>query len=143
MNKKKEIRVVIDSNWWVSFVIAKYKNQLLDVLLNDNIHIYTSEKLDDEIRNTLHSPKLSKYVRPDIREEFLLYYPSAVIVITVVSVVELCRDKKDDFLLALSQDAQADYLISGDIDLLVIKEFGCTKIVKLPEFISIIQDLGK
>lgn len=42
---------------------------------------------------------------------------------------------KDDFLLALARDADADYLISGDADLLTLGQFGRTKIMKLPDFI--------
>lgn len=44
MPKLKILKVVIDTNWWVSFVIKKYRNQLLQVLLNDRIEIYCSEE---------------------------------------------------------------------------------------------------
>ncbi len=54
--------------------------------------------------------------------------------VDVRSKVELCRDPKDNFLLALAKDGDADYLITGDADLLVLKEFEKTKIVTLAEF---------
>ena len=55
-------------------------------------------------------------------------------IIQVSSVVEICRDAKDNFLLALAKDSQADYLITVDADLLVIKKFEHTEIVTYTEF---------
>ena len=54
--------------------------------------------------------------------------------VEVHSVVDVCRDPKDNYLLALAKDSNADYLITGDTDLLVLKEFEKTKIVKLNDF---------
>jgi uncharacterized protein len=50
--------------------------------------------------------------------------------------VDVSRDKKDNYLLALSEASQADYLITGDKDLLVLKVSRGTKIVKMGEFLD-------
>lgn len=42
---------------------------------------------------------------------------------------------KDNYLLGLCIDGKADYLITGDADLLVLKQIGETKILTLNEFI--------
>ena len=57
-------------------------------------------------------------------------------IVTVKSKVDICRDKEDDFLLSLAKDGKADYLITGDKDLLTIEKFEKTKIVKLTDFRS-------
>jgi uncharacterized protein len=54
--------------------------------------------------------------------------------VNVVSSVDLCRDAKDNFLLALAKDGKADFLITGDADLLVIKRFESTEILAYVEF---------
>lgn len=41
----------------------------------------------------------------------------------------ICRDPKDDYLLALSKVAKADLLITADEDLLVLGKYGRTRIV--------------
>ena len=56
--------------------------------------------------------------------------------IEVKSRVEVCRDEKDNFLLSLSKDSNADFLITGDNDLLVLKEFQSTKIITMAEFLE-------
>lgn len=41
----------------------------------------------------------------------------------------VCRDSKDDFVLACALAAKADYIVTGDADLLVIKEYKTVKII--------------
>ncbi|MCZ2460859.1 MAG: putative toxin-antitoxin system toxin component, PIN family [Chitinophagales bacterium] len=57
--------------------------------------------------------------------------------INVVSEISVCRDPKDNFLLALAKDTKADYLITGDKDLLELKQFDRTIICTLADFIKI------
>ena len=57
-------------------------------------------------------------------------------IIKVKSKVNLCRDTKDNFWLELAKDSKANYLVTGDKDLLIIEEFGKTKILTLKDFIE-------
>ncbi|MFN3803082.1 putative toxin-antitoxin system toxin component, PIN family [Belliella pelovolcani] len=52
------------------------------------------------------------------------------------SKINECRDPKDNFLLSLSVDGKADFLVTGDSDLLVLGKIEKTKIVSWAEFIS-------
>lgn len=54
--------------------------------------------------------------------------------VEVRSEVQICRDIKDNFLLALAKDGKADYLLTGDEDLLMLKQFEQTKILSYSEF---------
>ncbi|HOZ88542.1 MAG TPA: putative toxin-antitoxin system toxin component, PIN family, partial [Bacteroidia bacterium] len=56
--------------------------------------------------------------------------------IHVKTVIRICRDEKDNFLLALCEDGKADYLITGDEDLLILKKFKKTTILKISEYLS-------
>ena len=56
--------------------------------------------------------------------------------IEVESTVTICRDPKDNFLLELAKDGKADYLLTGDKDLLELKKFGKTKIQTISTFID-------
>jgi predicted nucleic acid-binding protein len=51
----------------------------------------------------------------------------------------ICRDSKDNFLLALSDKSKADYLVSGDNDLLSIRDYKGTRIVTAVEFEEILK----
>ena len=53
------------------------------------------------------------------------------------------RDPKDNMFLEAAQQGKADYLITGDKDLLVLKQFRRTKIVKPKEFLATIDTGGE
>ena len=54
--------------------------------------------------------------------------------VKIKKIDKICRDPKDDFLLALSKESKANYLITGDKDLLYIEVYGRTKIVTVRQF---------
>jgi hypothetical protein len=60
--------------------------------------------------------------------------------VNVASDVDLCRDPKDNFLLSLALDGEADYLLTGDNDLLVLEKVGETKIIKIADFFGMIEN---
>jgi predicted nucleic acid-binding protein len=49
------------------------------------------------------------------------------------------RDPKDNFLLSLSVDSGADYLATGDKDLLENRKVGKTRIISLRELEEILK----
>jgi putative PIN family toxin of toxin-antitoxin system len=92
--------------------------------------------LIDEFISVVSRSKFRKYFsQADIEDIFenIDKYAELVVVETVTT---LCRDPKDNFLLSLSIDGHADYLLTGDKDLLVLKKIGRTKIVTLAHFLE-------
>jgi len=55
--------------------------------------------------------------------------------IKVVSNIADCRDQKDNFLLNLAIDSNADYLVTSDSDLLTLNHIKKTKIITWNDFI--------
>jgi uncharacterized protein len=53
----------------------------------------------------------------------------ADLVQTVRPYKKVCRDSKDDYLLAIAEAAKAHLLVSGDRDLLVLGHYGKTRIL--------------
>jgi putative PIN family toxin of toxin-antitoxin system len=54
--------------------------------------------------------------------------------ISINSNVKVCRDENDNFLLSLAKDSSANYLITGDNDLLVLNQFEKTRIITIAEY---------
>ena len=50
--------------------------------------------------------------------------------------VKVCRDEKDNKFLECAESAKADYIVSGDEDLLYLKEFKSTRIITAKEFLE-------
>ncbi|MFZ1799163.1 MAG: putative toxin-antitoxin system toxin component, PIN family [Chitinophagaceae bacterium] len=136
MKKGKALKLIIDTNLWISFIISK-KQQLIDPLLySEEARLLFSKELIAEINQTITKPKLKRYFSTNALEEMLLAFDPFIDFIEVKSIVTICRDAKDNFLLALAKDGEADYLLTGDKDLLDLKKFGMTKIHTISEFIS-------
>ncbi|MEB3122318.1 MAG: putative toxin-antitoxin system toxin component, PIN family [Snowella sp.] len=50
--------------------------------------------------------------------------------------IDLCRDEKDNKFLEVAINGKADYLITGDNDLLVLRPFKDVKIMTINEFLG-------
>ena len=103
-------------------------------LINQQITILFSEELLNEFFEVINRPKLKKYFKQKDLEVILELIENYGELIGVKSKIEICRDYKDIFLLSLAVDGKANYLISGDADLLVLKKIKKTKIISIKEF---------
>jgi putative PIN family toxin of toxin-antitoxin system len=56
------------------------------------------------------------------------------------SITPICRDSDDDLILACARDAVADYIVTGDEDLLVLKNYEGISIVNPGEFERLFPD---
>ena len=95
-----------------------------------------SLELIKEIEATIAKPKLKKYFLSDGLVEMLTMFEPFINLVEVKSVVSVCRDPKDNFLLELAKDSKADYILTGDKDLLAIAKFGKTKIMTVTSFLD-------
>ena len=136
MPRSKSLRLVIDTNIWISFLISDRFRKLDYILKVQNVQIVFSEELLNEIRKTILKPKLKKYFSVNALEEMLLNLDSYIDLVTVKTKTNICRDPNDNFLLALSKDGKANFLITGDKDLLDLVKFGRTQIIDISSFLN-------
>ena len=129
-------RIIIDTNLWISFLLTKkYTN--LDKLFSERAFtLLFSQDLLDEFVEVSQRPRFKKYFTSNDLQNLLLQIDELASFIEVKSMVEICRDPKDNFLLSLAKDGEASHLITGDKDLLEIKKFGKTKILTMAEYLS-------
>jgi uncharacterized protein len=140
MPKNKFLRLVIDTNIWISFLISDRQRRLDSLLYLENMRLVFSAELLDEINATVTKPKLKKYFSANAMEEMLLNLETYIELVEVKSTVRVCRDTKDNFLLALSKDGKADYLLTGDKDLLALAQFGKTEILTISKFLQEVKN---
>jgi putative PIN family toxin of toxin-antitoxin system len=134
----KPIKIIIDTNIWVSFLITNNLKQIDQNIISGKIRLQFSEELLAELLEVITRPKLKKYFSKTATDQLLKLFDSYADFVTVKSTVIQCRDLKDDFLLSLAIDSKADYLITGDHDLLVIQQFYKTKIVSIAKFLAVL-----
>jgi uncharacterized protein len=134
---KRKHRVVIDTNLWVSFLLSKAIIKLDSIINHENVNLLFSDELLEEVLEVIQRPKFKKYISGRDIEDLVFQIKEIAEFVVIVSIVDICRDPKDNFLLALAKDGKATHLISGDSDLLEIKKIGKTKIVTVAEYQNI------
>jgi putative PIN family toxin of toxin-antitoxin system len=132
--KQGSMRVVIDTNIWISFLIGKALGGLSEAIIAERITILFSEELFAELIEVLQRPKFKKYFSSTAIEELIILLYDKVEWIEITRHFEDCLDKKDNFLLDLSVSGRADYLVTGDEDLLTLNPFHSVKIVSYRTF---------
>ena len=134
MPSQKPSKIIIDTNIWISFLIGKELQDLKDLIVSEKIKVITTDQLINEISLVTSRDKLKKYFNQDKVSDLISLLDILADKVKIKKIDKICRDPKDDFLLALSKESKANYLITGDKDLLDIKVYGRTKIVTVKQF---------
>lgn len=127
-------RVVVDTNVFVSGILfGGNPEAILDWVQSNQMSLLMSSELAGEIMTVLDRFPLTQTDWSDAK--YILTHH--IVKITPNVKVSKSRDPKDDMLLALSLAGKADYLVTGDKDLLVLRKFGDTQIVTPKQFVRI------
>lgn len=134
MPSQKPSKVIIDTNLWISFLIGKELQNLKVLIIKEKIRLIATDQLIDELKIVASREKLKKYFDQDKVAELIALLNIVSEKVRIRKIEKICRDPKDDFLLALAKESKADFLITGDKDLLEIKIYGRTEILTVKSF---------
>ena len=127
------MRIIIDTNIVISGLFFKgLPKKLLSELDELKFEICINEEIFDEYTKKINQKILKPKYRLDkaLREKFFSNLQS----FESVSDLKVCRDPDDDKFINCAIDAKAIYIVSGDNDLLTIKNFAGVEIVTAREF---------
>ena len=132
--QKLKSRIILDTNLWISFLISKDFSKLDEIIFSKKSILIFSQELLEEFLEVVKRPKFRRYFAQTDIEELLETIDEYGEFIVVKSKIEICRDAKDNFLLSLAVDGKADFLLTGDQDLLMIEKIGNTNIKTISSF---------
>jgi len=130
------MRAIIDTNIWISFLIGKTLKELQILLDNPDIEIIITKDTILEIRETFERKHLEKYFKDEQFSGFWEYLDKLSLEINVDNIPQICRDEDDNYLLALAELTNCNFIITGDKDLLVLKQYKDTLIVRFRDFMT-------
>jgi putative PIN family toxin of toxin-antitoxin system len=139
MPVKKENRVVIDTNIFISFLIGKRLKELKNHIVGFKVKLIICDQVINEIRIVTQRPKLKKYFPKKDIEDLIDLVQTIGDRYEIADELDICRDPKDNFLLELARAGKADYLVTGDSDLLLIHKFKNTTIITYKDFEQIMK----
>ena len=129
------MKIIIDCNIWISWLIGHQIQAIRQILLDPHVDVYVCDALLDEIREVVNREKIRKYVgEAEIKDMFHLIHAFCVYANIEIEAKIDVRDPKDLYLFSFAESIKATYIVSGDNDLLAVKQYKSTKILKLAEF---------
>ena len=134
------IKVVLDANVIIAAFAARGLSNSVFELCLDKFEVIISEYIIKEIsRKLIHKIKI-----PEERvNEIIDFLKDSCTIFNYESLKErICRDKKDDEILALAKGSSSKYIVTGDKDLLVLNNFDNIKIINPRQLWEISKDMG-
>lgn len=131
-------RCVCDTNILISSLISRSSPpaKIVDHITLNGVFLF-SEITFAELEEVIWREKFDRYFSAAKRQNFLNSLRRAGLFCDIKQTVELCRDTKDNPFLDVALAGQADCLITGDADLLVLKQIGNTQIMTAAQAASI------
>ena len=131
---------VYDTNVLISGIFWRgVPRQLIRLAREGQVQVVTCQALLDELISVLTRADkpfgLSRKEATRIASDVLTYTR----LVTPSRTVNVCRDSKDNIVLSCALAGQAEFIATGDQDLLVIQEFEGIRIVIAHDLLSCIQ----
>ena len=134
--KPARVRVVFDTNLWVSMTMGGKIACLATLLAGSLLENYVCPELISEVTEVLQRRKLQRFLKPSNVEITLDLLESGTTHVEISQLVTRSRDAADDYLLALAQEFKLDFLVTGDKDLLVLGTHHQTEILTFADFLN-------
>ncbi len=133
-------KAVVDTNVLIGILLGSHNCLAVrEAFLDGLFDILISPELAAEFIITCQKPKLSKLIHPgDVADTMELLKSDADWVAPKVKIFAI-RDPKDNPVLECVVAGKADFIISGDKDLLDLKSFRKIKIINPRQFLMLLK----
>jgi putative PIN family toxin of toxin-antitoxin system len=132
-----KLRIVLDTNVLISGLLSKNSipQQAFDYAFNEAI-ILQSKETYQELAEVLTRSKFDRYISLEKRVKFLNKLTTKAEIIEVFEAIHACRDPRDNKFLELAVNGEANYIITGDNDLLILHPFRAIPVLTPQAFLS-------
>jgi putative PIN family toxin of toxin-antitoxin system len=136
------MRVVLDTNILVSAMMIRTGNPaaIYRAWQEGRFTLLTCEEHLDELRATLRKPRLAERIKPYRAGGLVNEMKNLAEIVDSLPRVRRSPDPTDDFLLALCEAGEAEYLVTGDkTGLLALDHHKATRIVSARAFAALLM----
>jgi putative PIN family toxin of toxin-antitoxin system len=129
---------VVDTNLLISRLLAPrgVAAQAVDHALRQGVLLVSDATLA-ELVDVLWRPKFDRYLTREDRQRFVALLAGVTRRVHITRQFDVCRDPRDNKFLDVAFSGQANALVTGDQDLLVLREFQGVPIVTAADFLSL------
>lgn len=135
------MKIILDCNIWISFLIGHQANSIQQILTSTRFDVYVCDELLEEIHDVSSRPKIRTRISDEELDDFFrIIYAFCLMAKIEQKAQSEIRDPKDLYLLSLAESIEADYIVSGDTDLLELGQHKTTKMLRLADFKLLLLD---
>ena len=128
------VKCVVDTNVLISAALTKgVPFRIVEHLIKNNALIFSKETIS-ELSSSITKSKFDKYVSADDREAYVNNLILSADLVIIDNLIQGCRDRDDDKFLETAVKGDAQFIISGDQDLLTMHRFEGIDIVTVQVF---------
>lgn len=152
------MKVVLDTNIWVSAIIwGGLSEKLIELSKSHKITIVITNELLQELENTLNKNKFKNYLTQmnlksseiiDLVQELVDVYPCNLLNVTQTildsknswgKMLEQLRDPNDAIVILAAIATEAEIIITGDKDLLILNQISDIPILNVRDFLNLLN----
>ncbi len=137
------MKVVIDTNIWISFLFGKSFQNLIEIINQNDIKVYTCEKQLVELINTMKKPKISKFIKEKDINNLIFFFKYNLNFVSIKNELQFLRDPEDNYLIEIAIKSDSKYIITGDKDFLDVKNYKQVEFVNFNQFLNLLQNENK
>jgi len=133
------MKLVLDTNIFVSaFYWGGNPQKIIDRIVEGTDELYISNEILDEVAATMARPKFK--TRPEIIERYVRTIEKIGKKVFITGKTKgICRDKDDDDKIECGILSGADYLITGDNDILVLGDYQQIKFITAEKYLKLLS----
>ncbi len=140
------LKVVLDTNTFISgFLWDGNEAELIRLIELDKIQLFISDEIIEEIEKVLEKQKiriiLEKY---DIDKNIIIN--KIIELSTIINPkirIPICRDKDDNKFIECAFASKANYIVTGDSDLLVLKKYNQIEIITTTNILLLLKKINQ
>ncbi len=131
-------RVVIDTNVFISALLNSLgtPKKVINIAVSQ-FTILQSEATYQELATRISKNKFDKYLEKDDRLDFLSSLKNRSLFVDIWHETRVCSDLDDNKFLELAVSGMAQYIITGDKELLILNTYQGIPIITPAEFLVI------
>ena len=137
------LKLVLDTNTIISaFFWEGNEVELLRKIEQGNADLYITIEILKEVEEVIKRPKFNEVMmKANLTPDQIMQKIVSLshLVIAPKLNIKVCRDDKDNKFLECAESAKANYLVSGDEDLLSLKEYKGIPIIRTWRMLQLLE----
>jgi uncharacterized protein len=123
------MRIVLDTNILISAIGWGGKpNTILKLCIEKKLNLFLSNQILFEVNKVLSRKKFNN-IELKHKKEFIIFLREISTIVKPSTKVNICRDINDNMFIETAIEANANFIISGDEDLLSLKKYNNIEII--------------